>query len=444
MVLIRLMLRGCLVLLWRSLVLLRRRLTLLWRCLTLLLRGCLTLLLRRRLALLLRSRLALLLLRSDLALLLWCRLTLLLLRICLALRLLLRSHLALLLLLGSHLALLRIHLALLLLLRSHLALLRIHLALLLLRICLALLLLHGSCLMLLLLWRHLNLALLQLRTRLALLCCSLIVLLDRRGSSYAAIGRNWLVHDRAGRAAMIDVRKLCPVGAGNALILDLIPHGRGMLIVPCRQFRWTGSHLDSTRAAIEAHACATAEVVAALANIDVMNPAAAHVVVRAVVIEVAAAPIASLVSDANVAEAVVDAAVVADVGAPVATVKPVAVMVETPVAGRPKSALVGSLNPYAGHPVVSALTPGPVTRRPHVVVPGRLGLVVFGQRRRRLGSVGYRLLSVTRIIGTLVLPLVIVLSIVGGWSALLVSGGLLFLATVGGRISCLRLAVWVV
>ena len=49
----------------------------------------------------------------------------------------------------------------------------------------------------------------------------------------------------------------------------------------------------------------------------------------------AAAPVTALVADADISKSVVDAAIVADVGAPVATVKAVAVMVVAPVAGGP-------------------------------------------------------------------------------------------------------------
>jgi hypothetical protein len=77
------------------------------------------------------------------------------------------------------------------------------------------------------------------------------------------------------------------------------------------------------------------------------------VVDRAVVVEVAAAPVAALIADANVAEAVIDAAIVADVGAPIAAVELIAVVTPAPVARRPKGAFVWSLNPRAGNPVIT-------------------------------------------------------------------------------------------
>jgi len=125
---------------------------------------------------------------------------------------------------------------------------------------------------------------------------------------------------------------------------------------------------------------------------------------------VAAAPVTALVANAYVAKAVVDAAIVADVRAPIATVKSVAVMPEAPVAGGPESALVGSLNPDAGHPVITGRRPGPVAGGPEVVVAGSLRLFVIGQRRGRLLRIGNRLLSVARVNGRLASGLIICLA----------------------------------
>jgi hypothetical protein len=143
---------------------------------------------------------------------------------------------------------------------------------------------------------------------------------------------------------------------------------------------------------------------------------------------VAAAPIAALVAEADVAETVVDAAIVADMRAPVTTVKPVAVMPEAPVAGGPQGALVGSLNPHAGHPVVSLRRIGPVAGRPQIVVAGGLRLFVVGQRGRRLGSVGHWLLAVTGIVRGLVIGG----ALIGRRSALLVIGSRWSRGVVGG------------
>ncbi len=144
-----------------------------------------------------------------------------------------------------------------------------------------------------------------------------------------------------------------------------------------------------------------------------------HIVDRAVVVELAATPVAALVAVADVAESVVDPAIEANVLTPVATIEPVMVLPVAPVAGRPQGTLVGSLNPDAGHPVITLLRIGPVAGRPEIVVAGSRRLIVFGQRRRRIGSGILRLLSVVGVIRSLVGGLVVGASPIGWRRALL-------------------------
>jgi len=386
--------------LWRSSLALRLRCSLplwLWCGLTLLLRSSLTLRLWCCLTLLLRCSLALLLLLRHLALLLHLR------------------HLALLRLRLRHLArlLLRCRLALLLLLRHLALLLRLHgghLMLLLHRGHLMLLLRHPG--LLLLLERPLVLCLHRLALALLVLRVSLVARLDLRRHADIVIGLKGLVDGHAGRAAMVDIGKLSPVAASNVLVLELRPHGRSMLLVASRQLGGPGSDLQPTRSAVEADTDAAPVLVAHWAVIDVVYDVDVDIVVRTVVVEMAAAPVAALVAKSYIAKAVVHAAIVADVGTPVAAVKAVAVMVIAPIARGPKSALVGSLDPHAGHPVISAITPSPVAGRPEVVVAGSGRLVVFGQRRGRLIRVFNRLSAIAGIVRALVI--VLVGSLVGG------------------------------
>lgn len=58
----------------------------------------------------------------------------------------------------------------------------------------------------------------------------LVVSLQRGRGSDVAIGGKRLIDGHGGRAAMVDIGKLGPVGAGGPLILDLRPHGSGMLL----------------------------------------------------------------------------------------------------------------------------------------------------------------------------------------------------------------------
>jgi len=266
--------------------------------------------------------------------------------------------------------------------------------------------------LLLLLERPLVLCLHRLALALLVLRVSLVARLDLRRHADIVIGLKGLVDGHAGRAAMVDIGKLSPVAASNVLVLELRPHGRSMLLVASRQLGGPGSDLQPTRSAVEADTDAAPVLVAHWAVIDVVYDVDVDIVVRTVVVEMAAAPVAALVAKSYIAKAVVYAAIVADVGTPVAAVKAVAVMVIAPIARGPKSALVGSLDPHAGHPVISAITPSPVAGRPEVVVAGSGRLVVFGQRRGRLIRVFNRLSAIAGIVRALVI--VLAGSLVGG------------------------------
>ena len=224
---------------------------------------------------------------------------------------------------------------------------------------------------------------------------------QRRWNFHVAIGGQRPVDGDISRATMVRIRKLGPVGAGCMLILHLSPHRRSMRLIHCHPLRGPRRNPNATRSAVETHMIVVCVVDDGVV-IDVVHDRDIHVVDRAVVVEVSAAPVAALVAVAGVTKAVVDAAIVADVLAPVATVEPVRVIPIAPVAGGPKCALVGSLNPCAGHPIIAVRRPGPVARRPDVVVAGIVRLVVVEKGRRRLVCGVFRLLSVARIVGRLV------------------------------------------
>jgi hypothetical protein len=95
-----------------------------------------------------------------------------------------------------------------------------------------------------------------------LLRLSLIVHLHRWRRFYIAICRKRLTYSQIGRAAMVDAGKLRTVCAGGTFILHLSPHGRGVGLVPGRQFRGPGPHLQSSRTAVEAHPRSAAVVLA--------------------------------------------------------------------------------------------------------------------------------------------------------------------------------------
>ena len=140
--------------------------------------------------------------------------------------------------------------------------------------------------------------------------------------------------------------------------------------------------LNSARAAVIGNAAAVGDCVS-LHNRRVVvgsaNDALIHTRDRGVVSKLVAAPFSTREADAPVPKAVVHAAVVAYVTAPVAPMEPVSAAVPVPVVGRPQSALIGSLNPSAGNPVVVPFAIDPVAGNPHQVGLGTEGLFINRQ-----------------------------------------------------------------
>ena len=200
---------------------------------------------------------------------------------------------------------------------------------------------------------------------------------------------------------MIRIGKLVPVGRGSALILQLRLHGRSMRLMHRCQLSRSRRRTDAARSSVETH-MGVVVVHDDRAGIHVVHDSDVDVVDGTVVVEVASTPITALVAVSNVAKAVIDPAIVTDVLAPITGVKAVRVMPVSPVAGGPERALVGSLNPCAGHPEIAVGRPGPIAGSPYITVAWILWLVVDEQRRRRLVGGIFRLLSVARIVGRLV------------------------------------------
>src|ERR1700751_1357219 len=99
--------------------------------------------------------------------------------------------------------------------------------------------------------------------------------------------------------------------------------------------------------------------------------------------EVSTAPVAALISDSEIAEAVIDAAVETYVRSPIARVPDIDAITPTPVARSPQHSHSWGNHPCAGHPVVTVLSPGPVTRRPDIVGARTNRLRVHRDHRRR-------------------------------------------------------------
>src|SRR6516164_6048201 len=127
-----------------------------------------------------------------------------------------------------------------------------------------------------------------------------------------------------------------------------------------------GPRIHSARAAVVADVVDRHVVDGAVVDIgDVGRPNVVH---RAVVPELVVAPVAALVSVAEITEPVDDSAVKANLGRPVTRVPRIGTITVAPVTGGPHEVGVRRQHPGAGYPVVAAvvLAPAPVSGNPQV------------------------------------------------------------------------------
>lgn len=187
-----------------------------------------------------------------------------------------------------------------------------------------------------------------------------------------------------GRTALVDVVELLTVLRGFALILNLGCHWRNARPAHGCDLSRLWANCDSAVTAVVGDAGVVVDDDCAVVDVSDVDVDAVD---RAVVVEVVAVPVAAVITDAGVAEAVVNAAVEADMRAPEAAMEAPAIAVPAPVAGGPESTVVGWSTPCAGDPVVTGGSPVPVAGGPDVVGRGSDGLIVDGERWRRLVGV---------------------------------------------------------
>jgi hypothetical protein len=169
---------------------------------------------------------------------------------------------------------------------------------------------------------------------------------------------------------------------GFALILKLRGHGRNAGAAIGCDLGGLRANVDAAASTVVGDAVVDGPVVHDDgAVVDVRDASCVDVVDGAVVVEVTAPPVATVIAVAGVAVAIVNAAVEADVRAPEAAMEDVAATEEAPVGGGPKGTIEGRSAPGAGNPVVADGSVSPVAGCPEIVWRGGFGLLVDGERR---------------------------------------------------------------
>ena len=157
------------------------------------------------------------------------------------------------------------------------------------------------------------------------------------------------------RGTLLAIQQQGALRHARLVELYLRLHGRCVRSAEGGYFSSRWARLDAVGSAVEADAIVVDDcpVDDYGAFVDVGDADVADVIDGAVVGEVVAVPVAALIADSDVAEAVVDAAIEADIAAPVAVIEAVASTDETPISGRPQSALIRRLSPCSGNPVIA-------------------------------------------------------------------------------------------
>lgn len=207
---------------------------------------------------------------------------------------------------------------------------------------------------------------------------------SRVGAGVAWLRGDWARGCDHGRTAFVDVVELLAILCSFALMLDLGGHWRDSGAAHGFDFGRARSDGDASSASVVSDAGVVVDDYGVLINVA---DTGADAVDGAVVIEVVAAPVAAVITDAGVAKAVVDAAVEADVGTPKAAMEAPAIVIPTPVTWSPEGAVVRRSAPGAGNPVVAGGSPIPVAGCPDIVGRGGFWLLVDGQGWRRLVGV---------------------------------------------------------
>lgn len=159
------------------------------------------------------------------------------------------------------------------------------------------------------------------------------------------------------------------------------------------QLRLVRTSIQSAASSIIADARAVVIVVVVdVAHIDVTD-----VVIdprnRAVVIERAPVPIATLIAVSEITVAVIHPAIETYVRTPIAAVPAVSASEKIPISRRPQRTHVGCKHPRSRHPVIASRRPVPISGGPDVVIAWAVGLLINRQLRWRLGSINLLLIG---------------------------------------------------
>ncbi len=176
------------------------------------------------------------------------------------------------------------------------------------------------------------------------------------------------------------------VGACFLKVLVLRPDRPDMSLAFRGLFFAARSRVHATPAAVIADTVYCRIVVDDCGVVGIMDFRDIDVVHLAVVVEAVVVPAAAFITAAEIAVAVIYAAVKTNPWAPITLMENKHSSAPTPIGRRPEKTGLRSQHPGAGNPKIIIPIPGPIARSPDIALLGADGLLIDGQRRRRIAD----------------------------------------------------------
>src|SRR5713226_9399568 len=146
------------------------------------------------------------------------------------------------------------------------------------------------------------------------------------------------------------------------------------------------SRVHATPAAVVADTVYCGIVVDDYGVVGTMDFRDVDIVHRAVVVKAVVVPAAAFITAAQIAVAVIYPAVKTNPWAPITLMENKHSSAPTPIGRRPEKTGFRSRHPGAGDPKIIIPIPGPIARSPEIALLRAEGLLIDGQRRRRIAD----------------------------------------------------------
>ncbi len=189
-----------------------------------------------------------------------------------------------------------------------------------------------------------------------------------------------------GRLAVVYGGAQLLIGAGLLKVLVLRPDRPDMSLASRGLFFAAGSRTNAAFASVIADTVYCRIVVDDCGVVGIMDFRDIDVVHRAVVVKAVVVPATAFITAAEIAVAVIYAAVKTNPWAPITLMENKDSSAPTPIGRRPEKTAFRRRHPGARDPKIIIPIPSPIARSPDIALLRANGLLIDGQRRRRVAD----------------------------------------------------------